>query len=322
MKKVLFLLIFLFPFYVYAYGNKIIPGGETIGLEISNDGVLIVGFYKANGKLINQHLQIGDKITMVNGSSVYDVNDLTKLIEDNMEDNRVDISYKRNNKVYDSYLELSYFNGNYRTGLYVKGVIVGIGTLTYIDPSTGVYGALGHVINESKTNSKVEVREGMSYSAKVTSFTKSEDGNPGSKNANILKNKYFGSILKNTDYGVFGKTNLNLNKSVYEIASLDEVREGTAYIYTTNLKNEIDKYEIKISEIDKSNNDKNYFFEVVDEDMINMSGGIVQGMSGSPIIQNDKVIGAVTRVLIDDVTKGYGISIMTMLEEGDKLVNN
>ena len=104
-----------------------------------------------------------------------------------------------------------------------------------------------------------------------------------------------------------------------EVGKLNDVMLGSASIYTTNLDDEVVEYEIKILEIDKESKDKNFYFEVVDKDLLEMSGGIVQGMSGSPIIQNDKIIGAVTRVLIDDVKKGYGISIVTMLEEGDKL---
>ena len=322
MKKIIYLLILFCPFYIFAYSDKVIPGGETIGLDIRSDGILIVGFYKANGKFINQSLQIGDKIVSVGNKDVNDVNLLSELIEEYMEDSKVDIKYKRNGKIYDGVLELSYFNGNYRTGLYVKGNIVGIGTLTYIDPENGIYGALGHVINESKTNSKVEVKEGFAFEANVTSFTKSQNGIPGSKNANILREKYFGSILKNTDYGVFGKTKYDLQKDLIDVGLIDDVSEGKAYIYTTNLKNQISTYEIKIVDVDKDSDDKNYYFEIVDDELLSMSGGIVQGMSGSPIVQNNKIIGAVTRVLIDDVKKGYGINIVTMLEEGDKLLKN
>ena len=319
MKKVLLLIFLLLPITVYAYSNYIIPGGETLGIEIKNDGILIVGFYKVNGQNINRHLKIGDKIIKVANTPVEDVNHLTKLLEENIENNEVTIEYKRNNEVFKDKINLDFFNGNYRTGLYVKGTITGIGTLTYIDPETNVYASLGHVINESKTNQKVEVRTGFSYDARVTSFTKSINGVPGSKNADILKNKEFGKIYKNTNYGVYGITEKKLNKTTIEVGNIDDVIRGKASIYTTNINNEIEEYTIDIIEIDKESQDKNYYFEVSDSRLIDDAGGIVQGMSGSPIVQNNKIIGAVTRVLVDDVKKGYGINIKTMLEEGDRL---
>lgn len=321
MKKIIFFIIILFiGSMVLAYSNTVIPGGETLGLHINNDGVLIVGYYKVNGEYINKFLEIGDKVTKINGIEVDDVNTMVKLIDQNMENNEVLITYIHDGKEEENKLELSYFNGNYRTGLYVKSLIVGVGTLTYIDPTTNIFGMLGHVINESKTNSRIEVKTGTAFNAKVDNFTRSTNGNVGSKNATILDNDTFGTIVKNTNYGVFGKTNKTLNnKKTIEVASLEEVKNGKAYIKTTDENNKINLYEIKILDIDKKSEEKNFYFEIKDENLINMTGGIVQGMSGSPIIQDGKLIGAVTRVLVDDVKKGYGISIITMLEEGDLL---
>ncbi len=322
MKKLLWFLILLIPFYVFAYSDYIIPGGDTLGIEVSSKGVIIVGFYKVNGEYINQDFEIGDKITYVSGYQVNGTDDLVRLIDKYMADNKVDVTYERKNKEYKGELVLSLFNGTYRTGLYVKGSVLGIGTLTYIDPETNVYGVLGHSLNVSKTNERIEIKTGYSYGAEVISFTRSIDGNPGSKNANIIKNQVFGTIERNSNYGIFGKVNeQNNNKDTMRVGMLDEVSLGKAYIYTTNKDNKIEKFEIKILEIDKNNEEKNILFEIIDEDMIKMSGGIVQGMSGSPIIQNDMIVGAVTRVLVDDVTQGYGISIVKMLEEGDNLAN-
>ena len=321
MKKILWLIIFLiFPFNVYAYSNYIIPGGETLGLEVNNRGVLVVGFYKVNGQYINQQLQIGDVITYIGKDEVNNTDSLTYLIEKNMDNDGFTATVLRDNEEIILKLELSYFNGTYRTGLYIKGAIEGIGTLTYVDPETNVYGILGHVINESKTNKKIEVKTGFSYDAKVSSFSRSTDGSPGSKNANINKNKVFGTIVNNTNYGVFGIIHDKLDKETLEVGNIKDVYTGLAYIYTTDKYNKINKYEINIIEVNKNTKEKNYYFEVTDEELIAMSGGIVQGMSGSPIIQNDKIIGAVTRVLVDDVSKGYGINIVTMLEEGDKIL--
>lgn len=323
MKKMLIIIILLFmPVITFAYSDYIIPGGDTLGIEVNSKGVMVVGFYKVNGELINQELKVGDKILKVNNVEVNDTSDLVNLIDKFMQNGEVSVTYVRNQKEKDVNLKLSLANGTYRTGLYVKGNVLGIGTLSYIDPNTGVYGVLGHALNISSLNEQVEIKSGYSYEADVTSFTRSTDGNPGSKNADIHKEELFGTIEINSNYGIFGKIEESKNKEVMKVGKLSEVKLGEAYIYTTNLNNQIKKYRIEILEVDKKNKEKNIYFEIKDKELLEMSGGIVQGMSGSPIIQDDKIIGAVTRVLVDDVERGYGISIVTMLEEGDKLLKD
>lgn len=320
MKKILWLLLLLMPFYVFAYSKYIIPGGDTLGIEVNSKGVIVVGFYEVNGEKINRDLRVGDKILEVNNVEVNSTSELSKLVEKYMKNDSVNITYSRNNKEDELELDLVYYNGNYRTGLYVKGSVLGIGTLTYIDPNSNIYGVLGHSLNLSQTNQILEVKSGYSYDAYVTSFTRSSDGSPGSKNASIDKDEVFGSISNNTKYGIFGIVNDVYDRELLEVGEIEDIKVGKAYIRTTDDSNKIVNYEIKILEVDKSNSDKNIYFEVTDKELLNMSGGIVQGMSGSPIIQDGKIIGAVTRVLVDDVSKGYGISIVTMLEEGDKIV--
>lgn len=319
MKKIIWLLVLLMPFYVFAYSKYIIPGGDTLGIEVNSKGLVVVGFYNVNGNQINDDLKIGDRIIKINDISINKITDLNKLIKKYDKD-ELFITYVRSDKEYEDKLEVLLSNGTYKTGLYVKESVLGIGTLTYIDPSTGVYGMLGHSLNLSQTNQKFVVKDGFSYEAVVTNFIKSNNGNPGSKNADIDKDNVFGTVEVNTDYGVFGIIDEDTNKGLLEVGDIDDIKVGAAYIRTTNEKNEVINYEINIIEVNENNTDRNIYFEVVDERLIKMSGGIVQGMSGSPIIQGDYIIGAVTRVLVDDVSKGYGISIVTMLEEGDKLV--
>lgn len=321
-KMLIWFISLCVPFYVGAYSDFIIPGGETLGIEVNSRGVMIVGFYKINGELINQNLQVGDKILKVDGEVVEDTNSLADLIDKHMKDDAVTITIERNHKELENTMQLSLYNGTYRTGLYVKANVLGIGTLSYIDPETNIYGVLGHSLNVSNTNQKIEIKSGKSYDADVTSFTRSVDGTPGSKNADINKNETFGTIEANTNYGVFGKTEESIQKDLMKVGKIDEVELGKAFIHTTDTNNEIKQYEINILEVNKDNNEKNIYFEINDEALLAMSGGIVQGMSGSPIIQNDMIVGAVTRVLVDDVNRGYGISIVTMLEEGDKLLEN
>lgn len=318
MKKIIYtIIILLFPTFVLAYSEYIIPGGETIGIEINTDGIMVIGHYKVDNKYINKHIEPGDKITKINGIEIESIEHMTNLIYENIKDSEVQITYVKNNEEFETKLELSKYKETYRTGLYVKGTINGIGTLTYIDED--IYGMLGHIINESKTNEKVEIKDGRAYFTEITSFTRSANGTPGSKNAEILKDKEFGTIEKNTNYGVFGKITSEITKEKLQVGELKDLKKGEAYIYTTNINNKTELYKINIISIDQDSKEKNIYFEITDENLLNQSGGIIQGMSGSPIIQENKIYGAVTRVIVDDVKKGYGISIITMLEEGDKL---
>lgn len=323
MKILVWIYILLMPFYVWAYSEYIIPGGDTLGIEVTSEGVMVVGFYKVNGNLMNQNLRVGDKITKVNNESVSDTTALVDLIDKYKDNNTVDITYLRDNKEHNTSLELVLYNGSYRTGLYVKSKILGIGTLTFIDPETNIYGVLGHSLNIQDSDSLVSIKKGTSYQADITSFTRSVDGVPGSKNANIIKSQVFGSINRNSNYGVFGltseQTQTTKDKKLLKVGTIDEVKLGEASIYTTNENDEIKEYKINILEVNKDDKYKNIYFEITDKELLKLSGGIVQGMSGSPIIQDNKIIGAITRVLVDDVNRGFGISIVTMLEEGDKL---
>lgn len=322
MKKILltFFIILFCPLNILAYSKNVIPGGESIGIKIESDGLIVVGFYKVNGEYIaSDNIRIGDNITHINNKRVYSINELTNVIDES-NTSEIDIKLIRNNKEVSTKLRLVEENNLLKTGLYVKDNVVGLGTLTYIDPVTKIWGALGHEILLSETNSRIEVKDGNILMSKVTSINKSKNGHVGSKNANILFNKKIGTINKNTVNGIYGTYTYSLpKKDLIMVADFDEIKKTEAYIYTVTSNNAIKKYKIKI--LDKYPNKKNttkaISFEIVDKDLINKTGGIVQGMSGSPIIQNDKLIGAVTNVLVDNVTLGYGILISTMLETGE-----
>jgi len=318
-----FFIILILPIYVSAYSKHLIPGGESIGIKINTDGLVVVGFYKVNDEYIaKNNIKIGDRIVKINNKEVYSIDELTGIIDDNLTNNsEINIEIVRNNKIINTNLVLKEENNIYKTGLYVKDTVVGIGTLSYIDPVTKIYGALGHEIALSETNSRVEIKDGNILMSKVKSINKSRDGSVGSKNATIDYNKKIGNIYSNTDKGVFGLYTASLpKKNILEIATFEEIKNDNAYILTVTDNNKIQEYDIKI--IDKYNNKKNtqkaFSFEIIDNDLLNITGGIVQGMSGSPIIQDNKIIGAVTNVLVDDVKLGYGISIITMLEEGER----
>lgn len=325
MKKVLFtfFVIFLFPLGVFAYSKYIIPGGESIGIKINTEGLVVVGFYKVEDEYIaKNNFKIGDKIINVNGKNVNTIDELTDAVsKSEISSLNVKVTVKRNDREVDTYLKLIVKDGTYKTGLYVKDSLIGLGTLSYIDPVSKIYGALGHEITMNETGNKVEVRDGNILYSKVIGIDKSRNGRVGSKNANIIFDRKIGTIQKNTNKGIYGIYTDNLpNKDTYQVADFSNIKKGDAYILTVTKDNKIEKYSINILDKYSSKKDtqKAFSFEITDKNLLNKTGGIVQGMSGSPIIQDDKIIGAVTNVLVDNVTLGYGISIITMLSEGEK----
>lgn len=316
----LILLITILPAPVLAYSNFLIASGKTIGIEVNANGVLIVGFYEVEGKEIgkNAGFEIGDIITKINNKEVFSISNMLESLKENT--TNVTFTVKRNNTEKEIKMSLKPDENNIlKTGLYVKDQINGIGTLTYIDPKTKRFGALGHEILETTTAQKFEIKDGKIYNANVSNIRKSTNGNAGEKNASYNKKISEGEIDKNEISGIFGdyKEDIEQDKTL-EVGTKDEVTKGKAYIRTNIKDDEIKDYEINILNIDLNSKSKNILFEVTDKTLINKTGGIVQGMSGSPIIQNNKIIGAVNYVIVNDPKKGYGIFITTMLKEGEK----
>lgn len=320
MKKfIVFLCLWLIPINVLAYSSEIILGGETIGIDIKSNGVMVIGFYKVDGKYPKSDLQEGDIITKIGDAEVNTIEELTDAIESNLNsDSEVEVTYKRGDKEDVTTLELIKVDGVYKTGLYVKDSITGIGTLTFIDPESNIYGALGHEILESNTSDVVEVKTGTIFRNSITSIDESEDGNPGSKNAKFYYSTTYGDITKNTKYGIYGTYTEEYDKDkLIEVGDASEVKIGEATIYTVLDDEEVEEFTIEITKINETSNIKNITFEITDKKLLEETGGIVQGMSGSPIVQNDKIIGAVTHVITDNVKTGYGLFITTMLEESE-----
>ena len=325
-KIILFLCLLLInimiPLNVLAYSDYIIAGGQNIGIELNSDGILIVGTYKINNHNPSKeaNLQIGDKIIKINEIEVTSIENMLNTISNLNNPTSINITYIRGNKINTTTLNLIIDDNNiYKTGLYVKDSINGVGTLTFIDPNTKLYGALGHEIIEKTTGQKLEIKNGKIYSSTVTGITKSNEGNPGEKNAKYNLSDTYGDIYENTNSGIFGHYTTTLpNTKLYKVAKPNEIKLGKATILTVVKNQEVETFDINILKVSSNNKQtKNILFEVTDENLLNISGGIVQGMSGSPIIQNDMIIGAVTHVVIDDCTKGYGIFITNMLEEAE-----
>ncbi len=315
---ILFLLII--PLNVFAYSSYIIPGGETIGIEVNSKGVLVVGFYKVNNSYIGRSagFEVGDRIIKLNNKEVNNISSMIETIN-KTDNNTVEFTILRGTSEKNISLNLSEdSDGVLKTGLYVKDSINGIGTLTYIDPSTNIFGALGHEIIEKSTAEKFEIKDGIIFGANVVGIEKSTNGNAGEKTATYNKTEVFGKITGNEISGIFGKYTSNVEgKEKLEVAESKDIKTGEATIRTVIKDDKIEEFKINIIKLDDNSDTKNILFEVVDDRLLKEAGGIVQGMSGSPIIQNNKIIGAVTHVIVNDTTKGYGIFITTMLKEGE-----
>ena len=320
MKKLLLIIsILVFPLGISAYSNEIAIGGETIGIEVNSDGVYVVGYYNINDKNIGEAsgFKIGDIIKEVNNKKIDDISSLNNIIK---EEGTFPCIVKRNDKEIELNLEIIKDNDILKTGLFVKDKISGIGTLSYIDPNTKIFGSLGHEILESTSFQKFEIKDGSIFPGEVSSIRKSDKAGAGEKNATYDKNNIIGDIRKNEISGIYGiyKDSIS-NKSIFQVANKEEIKKGPAKIRTVINNNEVKEFNINILGINEDTT-KNILFEVTDEELLKKTGGIIQGMSGSPIIQNNKIIGVVNYVIVEEVNKGYGIFITTMLEEGDKII--
>ena len=311
---------FIMPQSILAYSKYVVVGGENIGLQINNKGIIVAGFYKIGDVMPskNSYLNKGDTIIQADNKSINSIDDFISVIK-NSNGESLNITYTRGNSKKNTTLTLVNDDGVIKTGLYIKDTVSGIGTLTFIDPKTKLFGALGHEVFESSTGVMINVKDGKIYNSNVTSIDKSTRGDPGSKNATVNSNDIYGSINENTKCGIFGTYTKEFNNnSLKEAGEYKDILIGPAKIITVLNGNEKKEYNINILKINNNEKDnKNILFEVNDNELIDKTGGIVQGMSGSPIIQNDKIIGAVTNVVVNNPKRGYGILITTMLKEAE-----
>ena len=318
----LLLINVLIPLNVFAYSDYIMASGKNIGIELKSKGIIIVDTYKIQDKdpAMDAGLRSGDKIFSINNKEVSSIDDMLNIINMSSDKANVLIGFYRGSKKMSTTLNLILDDNNvYKTGLYVKDSITGVGTLTFIDPNTKLYGALGHEIIEKTTGQKFEIKDGKIYSSVVTSINPSIDGEPGEKNARYDSNDIYGDIKENTESGIFGMYTAKLpNTKLYKVSKPEDIKLGNASILTVTSGSNVSEYSINILKVfSDQDSTKNILFEVSDSKLLGISGGIVQGMSGSPIIQNDNIIGAVTHVVVDDCTKGYGIFITNMLKEAE-----
>lgn len=303
------MLLLVIPCYTYAYSDYVIASGENIGIKLKTKGIIIVGKYDDT----NDELKKGDIIISLNDNPDINIETLTKFISNNRSVS-VTIGYIRDRKIY--YTKLNINDG--KTGLYLKDTIAGIGTLTFIDPNTKIYGALGHEIVDSNSRTIIDDDGGNIFESEILDIKKSSNGNPGEKNASIDVNTVIGEIAANTNKGLFGRYNAAIDTTnLYKVDNGKNIKLGKAYMLTELDDNKVNKYMIEILKIDQNDETKNIMFKVTDQKLLDV-GGIVQGMSGSPIIQDNYIVGAVTHVVVNDPKRGYGILITNMLEEADK----
>ncbi len=300
---------------LFAY--EVILGGQSIGIELNYNGVLIKGMYDINsyGENFNQKdygFKENDVIVQVNDENINCISELSKKIEYCInKDIDIILTLKRDNLYLKKKLNIVKDDNNYTTGFYVKDGILGIGTITYYDQNTKRYGALGHIMSE---NNNYICQNGSIYFSKITKIVPSKNFNPGEK-LGVKDSVNIGTIDKNTHTGIYGTYDyLPDNYKLIETADKKDVKLKEAYFYTVIENNDVIKCKIKIININSYNgNMKNFTFEIIDKNLLNKTNGIIQGMSGSPIVQDGKLIGAVTHVLVNDPSKGYGIFIENML---------
>ena len=298
--------------------SELVPSGRAVGVKLFADGVLVVDLSDGASPARTCGLKEGDVILTCNGVDIQSTEHLQELLAQNKED-RATLEIQRGNRQ----LALTATpekndDGTYRLGAYVRDSMAGIGTMTFYDPQSGVFGALGHGVTDVDTGKLMPLDEGSTMDASVKAVRRGESGAPGELRGEFNLTRDSGTLYANTDCGIFGRANAENftapDASALPLARRDEVKTGRATILSNVSGTEVKEYEIEIEKVFSASADtRNLLLRVTDEELLEKTGGIVQGMSGSPILQNGKLVGAVTHVLVNDATRGYGIFIENML---------
>lgn len=309
---------------------KVVPVGKVIGLRMYTDGVLVVGLSEVedtnNYKIKpyeNSDIKPGDTIVEINKKIIEDIDNLKQVINDS-NGNEIEITILRNGKLLNTnIIPVQTEDSKYQLGLWVKDAATGVGTITFYEPESNFFGILGHGITDSDTNNLINIDSGELVTAKVISLKRGEANVPGEIKGTIVNSQIIGEITKNTQFGVFGKLNnltalnIDISKSI-EVASREEINEGEAKIICSiNSSNVSKEYKIEIEKIYRENdyNNKSMLIKITDEELLKETGGIIRGLSGAPIIQNGKFVGAITNVLVSNPQMGYGIFADMMIKQ-------
>ena len=311
--------------------DAVVLGGMPVGIYMKTDGVLVLGTDKINNiegmecEPAKRLVREGDYITEINGKEVKTKNELVIQVA-RLESENVVLKIRRGGEEIEVKLQAAQVDSQrYKLGVWVKDSIQGLGTITYLKQD-GSYGALGHGIYDADSSELLEMKKGSLYCTKILGISKGVIGTPGGIEGVIIYNSqnYLGTIEENTDIGIYGTvehiSELAVSQELVPIARKKQIELGKATIYCT-IENEIEAFEIEIEQIDFYPREKNkgMVIRVTDERLLEKTGGIVQGMSGSPILQDGKIVGAVTHVLVNDPTRGYGIFIENMLEAANQV---
>lgn len=302
----------------------IYPSGENILFEIKPEGIIVTGGYDiktSNGiynPLKHSDIEVGDMIIEINNIEINSIKGFLDEFNKNTEKSSINLLIKRDEAKINRELKIYKVNDQAKTGLYVKERILGVGTLTFIDTDNNIYGALGHEVIDNDSGDIIEVEAGAIYEEKVIKISKGENGKPGEKLSTTKLDEQIGTIFSNTEYGIFGYIDEDYTTTYsMEMAKPNEVKLGKATILTCLEGNKVEEYEINITSLKKQAKQdlKGISFTITDKRLLNKTGGVFSGMSGSPIIQNRKIVGAVTHVLVNDIKSGYGVYIQYMYEE-------
>ncbi|KRQ86819.1 SpoIVB peptidase precursor [Caloramator mitchellensis] len=307
---------------------KLIPGGLPIGVKLNSKGILVVGFsdietetgYKQSPSAISG-IEIGDLIIEAQNKKLKSVYDLASVVKDSNGENIILKISRRNETKQILVTPVKSKKNEYKIGLWIRDSTSGIGTLTYYDPTSNKFGALGHPINDVDTGMLFPISKGTIFNANIISVERGQRGKPGELKGIFVENEKIGEIEKNTICGIYGRLLKAYNNNVYNkaipIAHQYEVKEGPATILVSIDGNSVKEYEVYIDKVTQQTkpSSKSMIIRITDEELLAKTGGIVQGMSGSPILQNGKLIGAITHVFINRPDMGYGIYIEWMLKE-------
>jgi stage IV sporulation protein B len=318
---------------------KVIPGGQTIGVKIQSDGILVVGHHLVQvspDKKVSPgeqaDIRLGDLIVNINGKPVRDASKVAGIVAEAGEANKpLQLDIRRGDKTFRTTVTpvQDMNDKTWRLGIYIRDSAAGVGTLTFYAPEEKRFGALGHVISDLDTRTPIIPRGGEVVHSSVSSISKSQNGEPGEKRAHFFKEHVvLGTIEKNTHFGIFGRMDKfpehGVTREPIPVAFADEVKEGPAEIYTVVDGQKVEKFNIEIVHAAKQQSPatKGLIIKITDPRLLERTGGIVQGMSGSPIIQDGKLVGAVTHVFVNDPTSGYGCYIEWMLQDAGILVRS
>ena len=309
--------------------KTVIPVGNIAGVKLYTNGVLVVGMSEIEGEdnkkykpYANTGIEEGDTIISINNTEILNTDDLVNIVNSS-NGNKLDIKYVRDNQSLEcSITPVKTIENDYKLGLWVRDSAAGVGTVTFYEPSTKSFAALGHGIVDIDTEELINIASGEFVTTKILNIKKGESGNPGRIQGTIDNQENIGIISKNTRFGIYGKVddthslNIDYTKEM-EVALRSEIQKGKATILCSLDNENVKEYEIEIEKIYVNNNydNKSMLIKITDQELLEKTGGIIQGMSGSPIIQNGKFVGAITNVLVNNPEEGYAVFGDIMLKQ-------